>query len=99
MFVTALVSLLERDMDPRVFALLLGPLLATMFFLYVYRRYRNTDKSYQYEDRTRIELENIQHFDQYSRHISRTRNSKVEGLEQSRNPRRRLTGQPRNWWG
>ena len=28
---------------PRAFALLLGPLCATMLFLYVYWRYRNTD--------------------------------------------------------
>ena len=94
-----LLLLLESDTDPRIFALALGPAAAVMFFLYIYRRYRNTDKSYQYEDRTRIEVENIKHFDQYSRHIGRTRSSQVEGLEQSKNPRRRLTGQPRSWWG
>ncbi|MDO5068569.1 MAG: hypothetical protein Q4D96_14935, partial [Propionibacteriaceae bacterium] len=85
--------------DPRAFAIMLGPVAAVLFFFYIHRRYRNTDKSYRYEDRTRIELENIEYHDEYERHISRTRNPRVDGMEQSADPRRRLTGGPRSWWG
>lgn len=93
-----LMILIESDVDPRLFALALGPVSAVMFFTYIYRRYRNTDKSYQFESRTRIELENIVHHDEYSRHISRTRNSSVEGRQLSANPRQRLTARGRFGW-
>lgn len=96
--VTLVLTLLENNTDPRVFALALGPVSAVMFFLYIHRRYRNTDKSYQYENRTRIELENVQHFDQYERHIGRTRKSRIEGIERSRDPRQRLGAPQQGWW-
>ncbi len=90
--------LLESSSEFRIFLLGLGVVCAVTFATYVYHRYRNADKSYQFEDRTRIELSDVLGSDEYSHHISRTRDSHVKGLEQSKDPRQRLGAGRRGWF-
>jgi hypothetical protein len=83
--------LLERSAGGfRLAMLALGPIAAIVFYGYVMSRYRNADKSYQFEDTTRIEVDNPQGADNYHGSISRTTESHVPGYEYSREPRNRL---------
>ncbi len=76
--------------EVRVLALLLGPVTAVMFFTHIWRRYRNTDKSYQYEHTTAMRLSNVTGKDQRVGHIRRTRDPLVRGYERTKNPRDRI---------
>lgn len=76
--------------EVRLAFLLLGPIAAFLFFGYIWRRYRNTDKSYQYESTTRIDLSNVLGSDKRVRHISRTSQRWVEGHDLTSNPRDRI---------
>ena len=87
--------LLERSSSGnfRFILLALGPVAAIAFYGYVMSRYRNADKSYQFERTTRVELQDVQGSDTYFDSISRTQDKHVEGHEYSRDPRNRLRPQ------
>jgi len=87
--------LLERSSSGsiRLALLALGPVAAIAFYGYVMSRYRNADKSYQFERTTRVELQDVQGSDTYSDSISRTQDKHVEGHEYSSDPRNRLRPQ------
>ena len=84
--------LLERSSSGsiRLALLALGPIAAIAFYGYIMSRYRNADKSYQFEETTRVELQDVQGSDTYVDSISRTRDRQVEGHEYSKDPRNRL---------
>ena len=84
--------LLERSSSGsiRLALLALGPITAIAFYGYIMSRYRNADKSYQFEETTRVELQDVQGSDTYVDSISRTRDRQVEGHEYSKDPRNRL---------
>ena len=84
--------LLERSSSGsiRLALLALGPIAAIAFYGYIISRYRNADKSYQFEETTRVELQDVQGSDTYVDSISRTRDRQVEGHEYSKDPRNRL---------
>lgn len=69
---------------------LLGPILAGAFFSYIWHRYRNTDKSYQFEATTHMEVTNVSAEDEYTGHISKTTETRVEGHSLTSNPRSRI---------
>ena len=54
--------LLERSSSGnfRFILLALGPVAAIAFYGYVMSRYRNADKSYQFERTTRVDLQDVQ---------------------------------------
>ena len=54
--------LLERSSSGsiRLALLALGPIAAIAFYGYIMSRYRNADKSYQFEETTRVELQDVQ---------------------------------------
>jgi len=87
--------LLERSSSGnfRFILLALGPVAAIAFYGYVMSRYRNADKSYQFERTTRVELQDVQGSDTYFDSISRTQDKHVEGHEYSSDPRNRLRPQ------
>ena len=87
--------LLERSSSGnfRLALLALGPVAAIAFYGYVMSRYRNADKSYQFERTTRVELQDVQGSDTYFDSISRTQDKHVRGHEYSRDPRNRLRAQ------
>ena len=87
--------LLERSSSGnfRFILLALGPVAAIAFYGYVMSRYRNADKSYQFERTTRVELQDVQGSDTYFDSISRTQDKHVPGHEYSRDPRNRLRPQ------
>lgn len=72
--------LLERSSSGsiRLALLALGPIAAIAFYGYIMSRYRNADKSYQFEETTRVELQDVQGSDTYVDSISRTRDRQVE---------------------
>lgn len=84
--------LLERSSSGsvRLALLALGVIAAIAFYSYVMSRYRNADKSYQFEATTHIELQNVQGSDTYLESIGRTQEKHVEGHEYSKEPRNRL---------
>lgn len=84
--------LLERSSSGsvRLALLALGVIAAIAFYGYIMSRYRNADKSYQFEETTRVELQDVQGSDTYVDSISRTRDRQVEGHEYSKDPRNRL---------
>ena len=84
--------LLERSSSGsiRLALLALGPIAAIAFYGYIMSRYRNADTSYQFEETTRVELQDVQGSDTYVDSISRTRDRQVEGHEYSKDPRNRL---------
>lgn len=86
----SLVVLLESDFEVRILLLFLGPISAVFFFSSVYMKYRNTDKSYQFERTTRVELSDQQRYDTYATHIRKTSRSRIDGEGRSSNPRMRL---------
>ena len=55
----------------------------------LYRYYRNTDKSHAYESETLIKAQPIQGGEEKIDHISRTRDSDIDG-DNSRNHRKRV---------
>ena len=87
--------LLERSSSGnfRFFLLGLGPAAAIAFYGYVMSRYRNADKSYQFERTTRVDLQDVQGSDTYFDSVGRTQDKHVPGHEYSRDPRNRLRPQ------
>lgn len=87
--------LLERSSSGnfRFILLALGPVAAIAFYGYVMSRYRNADKSYQFERTTRVDLQDAQGSDTYFDSIGRTQDKHVPGHEYSRDPRNRLRPQ------
>ena len=87
--------LLERSSSGnfRFILLALGPVAAIAFYGYVMSRYRNADRSYQFERTTRVELQYVQVSDTYFDSIGRTQDKHVPGHEYSRDPRNRLRPQ------
>ncbi len=72
-----------------VWLLALGPAGAVGTYWAIYRYYRNTDKSHAYESETLIKAQPIQGGEEKIDHISRTRDSDIDG-DNSRNHRKRV---------
>ena len=68
---------------------LLGPAAGIGFYTWVYLRYRNTDKRYEYEHKTSSDIDGVQGYDTKTRTRHRLRNARIQG-DLSRNPRERL---------
>ena len=79
--------------DSSLAILLLGPAGATGLYWFLYRYYRNTDKSHAYERDTLIAAQPVQGGQEKIRHISRTRDSDIDGDNSSKHRKRvqRLT--------
>lgn len=86
----ALILLEDNTATIRLAFLLLGPISAAAFFGYIWNRYRNTDKSYQFESTTEVEVSDVRAMDQHVDHISRTREDRIAGYELTSNPRARI---------
>ena len=61
-----------------LFPLLAGPAVFAAVYGLIYRYYRNTDKSHEYERDTLIEAQPVQGGQQKIDHISKTRASKIK---------------------
>ena len=74
----------------------LAALALTGFFFYhaQMRRYRNRDKSYQFEHKSRAHVWAVQRSDKFVTHIHGTRLDKVENYSQSSDPRDRVAPLP-----
>ena len=70
-----------------------GPAGAAATYWLLYRYYRNTDKSHAYERDTLIAAQPVQGGQEKIRHISRTRDSDIDGDNSSKHRKRvqRLT--------
>ena len=70
-----------------------GPAGAAATYWLLYRYYRNTDKSHAYERDTLIAAQPVQGDQEKIRHISRTRDSDIDGDNSSKHRKRvqRLT--------
>lgn len=86
----ALILLEDNTATLRLAFLLLGPASAAVFFGYIWNRYRNTDKSYQFESTTEVEISDVRAMDQHVNHISRTQEDRIAGYELTSNPRARI---------
>lgn len=65
--------------DSLVWLLAAGPAGAVGTYWLIYRYYRNTDKSHAYERDTIIEAQPVQGGEEKVDHISRTRDSDIDG--------------------
>jgi len=72
-----------------VWLLAAGPVGATATYWALYRYYRNTDKSHSYERDTLIKAQPVQGSEGKVDHISRTRDSDIDG-DNSEDHRRRV---------
>ena len=75
--------------DSTFWLILMGPAAAIGFYTWVYLRYRNTDKRYEYEHKTTSEIDGVQGYDTKTRTRTRLRNARIQG-DLSRDPRKRL---------
>ncbi|TWG96804.1 hypothetical protein L615_004000000170 [Nocardioides sp. J9] len=75
---TQLLVLADGD-DAPLWLLAAGPAGAVGTYWLIYRYYRNTDKSHQYERDTIIEAQPVQGGETKVHHISRTRDSDIDG--------------------
>jgi hypothetical protein len=75
--------------DAPLWLLAAGPVGATATYWSLYRYYRNTDKSHAYERDTIINAQPVQGGEQKIDHISRTRDSDIDG-DNSSDYRRRV---------
>lgn len=82
--------LAESSSDNSLLILLLGPLSGVAFYGLQYARYRNHDKSYQYENKTEIKVSNIDNTDRMIGKNNGTRDSKIANHHKSSNPRKRV---------
>ena len=76
--VTALVQSSSGDSNP-VWLLAAGPAGGAATYWLIYRYYRNTDKSHQFERDTIIDAQPVQGGEDKVDHISRTRDSDIDG--------------------
>ncbi|WP_200948048.1 hypothetical protein [Nocardioides sp. Soil774] len=72
------VAVMAGDNAP-VWILAAGPAGAIGTYWAIYRYYRNTDKSHAYERDTLIEAQPVQGAEEKVDHISRTRDSDIDG--------------------
>ncbi|GAA3536692.1 hypothetical protein [Nocardioides daeguensis] len=75
--ITALIPLASDD--GAVWLLAAGPAGGVATYWAFYRYYRNTDKSHQFERDTIIEAQPVQGGEEKVGHISRTRDSDIDG--------------------
>jgi len=73
-----IIALATGDKD-LVWLLAAGPAGAAATYWSVYRYYRNTDKTHQYERDTIIDPQPVQGGEQRIDHISKTRDSDIDG--------------------
>ncbi|MBM0124886.1 hypothetical protein [Pimelobacter simplex] len=85
--ITALVPLASDD--GAIWLLAAGPAGGVATYWAFYRYYRNTDKSHQFERDTIIEAQPVQGGEEKVGHISRTRDSDIDG-DNSGNYRQRV---------
>ncbi|GAA4103442.1 hypothetical protein ACFFOS_03045 [Nocardioides kongjuensis] len=85
--ITALVPL-SGDSNP-VWLLAAGPAGGAATYWAFYRYYRNTDKSHQFERDTLIKAQPVQGGEEKVGHISKTRDSDIDG-DNSGNSRQRV---------
>lgn len=69
--------------------IVLGLLVGFSVYTYVFLRYRNTDKSYQFEQETAIGVSNVQVFDTPTRRIDGVRSPTMSNRNNG-NPRTRV---------
>lgn len=77
-----------------VYWLALLALSGFFFYRAQMRRYRNRDKSYQYEHKSRAHVWGVQHSDKFVTHIHGTRSDTVENYSRSSDPRDRVAPLP-----
>lgn len=65
--------------DNAIWLLAAGPAGGAATYFAIYRYYRNTDKSHAYERDTIIEAQPVQGGEDKIDHISKTRDSKIDG--------------------
>ncbi|THV18004.1 hypothetical protein E9934_04270 [Nocardioides caeni] len=75
--------------DSPIWLLAAGPAGGVATYWAFYRYYRNTDKSHEYERDTLIEAQPVQGGEEKVDHISRTRDSDIDG-DNSGNHRHRV---------
>ena len=73
------VTVLASGDSAPLWILAAGPAGAIGTYWAIYRYYRNTDKSHAYERDTLIEAQPVQGREAKIRHISRTRDSDIDG--------------------
>lgn len=76
--VPALVQSSSGDSNP-VWLLAAGPAGGAATYWLIYRYYRNTDKSHQYERDTIIDAQPVRGGEEKVDHISKTRDSDIDG--------------------
>ncbi|WP_196780951.1 hypothetical protein [Nocardioides sambongensis] len=74
--------------DSPVWLLLAGPLGGGATYWLIYRYYRNTDKSHEFERDTLISAKPVQGGETRVDHISRTRDKDIDGDNSSRHRQR-----------
>jgi hypothetical protein len=87
--VVQLVPALVQSGDSSAWALLAGPAGGGATYWLIYRYYRNTDKSHEYERDTIIDAQPVQGGEEKVDHISKTRKSHIDG-DNSRDHRERV---------
>lgn len=75
--------------DSPIWLLLAGPLGGGATYWLIYRYYRNTDKSHHYEKDTLIDAQPVSGGENKVDHISRTRDSDIDG-DNSKSHRKRV---------
>lgn len=63
--------------------LLAGPAAGAAFFTYTYRRYRNADKTDQYERETAVQAQPVQTYDNKVDRVEGTKRTAIEGRNES----------------
>ncbi|WP_435769905.1 hypothetical protein [Nocardioides sp. SYSU DS0651] len=74
--------------DSPLWLLAAGPAGAVATYWALYRYYRNTDKSHQYERDTIIEAQPVQGGEEKVDHISRTRDKKIDNANHAKHRQR-----------
>jgi hypothetical protein len=80
--------IVQASGDDAIWLLAAGPAGAVVTYWTLYRYYRNTDKSHEYERDTIIKAQPVQGGEERLDHISRTRDSKMDGANGSKHRQR-----------
>ena len=83
------IDLVQAVDDSALWLLAAGPAGGVATYWAFFRYYRNTDKSHQYERDTIIEAQPVQGGEEKIDHISKTRDSNIDG-DNSKNHRARV---------
>lgn len=67
-----------------LYLLAAGPVAAAAVYWFIYRFYRNTDKTHQYESETRLEARPVQGRDTKIRTITATTENSISGANAAR---------------